>query len=71
MSVNEVIRERQEQRGIPISKLAERTGINYEALRVSLKGKRMISAREFVLLCKELELSLDDFDGLELVNGLR
>ena len=70
MTINEVISERQKKRGIPVSKLAERTGIDYEALRVSLKGNRKISAYEFVALCKELELTLADFDSAELSEGL-
>lgn len=71
MTINEVIRERREERGIPVTVLAERTGIDYEALRVSLKGQRKISGHELVMLCKELDLKLEDFDEADLVNGLR
>lgn len=71
MTINEVISERRKQRGIPVSTLSERTGIDYEALRVSLKGYRKISAHEFVALCKELDMTLDDFDHAELYEGLQ
>lgn len=71
MSINEVIRKRQKERGIPVTTLADRTGIEYEALRVSLNGNRKISAHEFVALCKELDLKLEDFDEYEIVSGLR
>lgn len=66
MFIHEVIRERQKQRGIPVSELSRRTGIGYEPLRVSLLGGRKFNASEFVALCKELELTLDDFDSCEL-----
>lgn len=66
MLIHEVIRDRQKQRGIPVSELSRRTGIGYEALRVSLSGGRRLNAAEFVALCKELELTFDDFDCEEL-----
>ena len=71
MTINEVIRERQKQRGIPVTTLSERTGIDYEALRVSLNGNRKISATEFVALCKELDLTLEDFDSATLTTGIK
>lgn len=65
MTINEIIKERREQRGIPVSELSRRTGIKYEALRVALEGRRNITATELLLLCEELELSLADFQGAE------
>ena len=59
-------RSAQEERGISVAELARRTNISYEALRVSLKGKRGITAPELVSLCRELNLDVDDFpDDLE------
>lgn len=69
MTINQTIGEKRKQRGISVSELAKRTGINYEALRVSLAGNRKLNASEFVALCKELELTLDDFDSDELATG--
>lgn len=63
MTINQIIGEKRKQRGIPVSELSKRTGISYEALRVSLAGNRKLNASEFVALCKELELTLDDFDS--------
>ena len=71
MSISQIISDKRKQRGIPVSELSRRTDIPYEALRTSLEGSRSISAHEFLALCKELELTLQDFDGEDLVNGLR
>ena len=62
MDTAEVVRERQTARGISTAELARRPGIGYEALRVSLEGKRKISANELVALCMELELDISDFE---------
>ena len=61
MTVLEVIKKAQEERGISVAELARRTGITYENLRVSLHGNRKITAPEFVGLCRELNLDVDDF----------
>lgn len=61
MTVLEVIKNAQEERGISVAELARRTDISYEKLRTSLEGQRGITAPELVSLCKELDLSLDDF----------
>lgn len=70
MGISEVISERRRKRGIPVSELSKRTGIHYSALSESLKGNRNIKATEFVALCKELEMTLDDFDSESLKSGL-
>lgn len=62
MNVQNVIKESQERRGISTAELARRTGIEYEALRTSLRGERGITAGEFVSLCRELNLNLADFE---------
>lgn len=63
MEINATIREAKERRGISVAELSRRTGIEYEALRNSIEGKRGITAAEFVSLCHELELDLEDFGG--------
>lgn len=62
MEVQTVIKESQERRGISTAELSRRTGIEYEALRTSLRGERGITAGEFVSLCRELGLNLADFE---------
>ena len=61
MDASEVIRARQEERGIPPAELARRCEIKYEALRQSLSGNRGITAAELVALCIELDLDIGDF----------
>lgn len=61
MKAFEVIEAAVQQRGIPVSELARRIGTNGELLRRSLAGDRKIAADEFLALCRELNLTLDDF----------
>lgn len=61
MQVNEVIEKARVERGMPVAELARRTGIEYENLRVSLKGDRKLPAPEFVQLCKVLDMGIEDF----------
>jgi len=65
MTILEVIQNAQEDRGISTAELARRTGIDYEALRVSLKGGRNITGPELVSLCQELKLDIPDFKAVE------
>ena len=58
----EVINGKKSERGISLAELSRRTGIEYEALRETLKGKRNLRATEFIDLCIELDLCLSDFD---------
>ena len=62
----EVINGKKDSRGISLAELARRTGIEYEALRTALEGKRNMRASEFLCLCQELDLTLSDFDGCAL-----
>ena len=57
----EIIVGRIKSRGITVAELSRRVNINSELLRRSLKGTRKLQASEFIDLCQELELSLDDF----------
>ena len=61
MEIYEVIRAKQSERGISTAELSRRTGIGYEQLRNSLRGERNITSEEFVALCIELQMSIDDF----------
>ena len=61
MKAYEVISSSVQRRGITNAELARRVGMDQELLRRSLSGERKIAADEFVALCEELELSLDDF----------
>ena len=61
MTVLEVIKKAQTERGISVAELSRRTNIPYENLRVSLKGDRKITAPELVSLCRELNLDVADF----------
>ena len=58
----EVINEKKTERGISLAELSRRTGIEYEALRVTLEGNRNLRATEFIDLCSELGLDLSDFE---------
>lgn len=61
MAVFEVIQKARDERGITDAELSRRTGIEYQSLNNSLKGKRNITAPELVTLCRELDLNLSDF----------
>ena len=69
MKISELFEQRRCKRGISVAELSRRVGMEYWALRTSLKGEREIQADEFVNLCHELELSLDDFDNCSSVNA--
>lgn len=64
MKAYEVISSSVQRRGITCAELARRVGMDQELLRRSLSGERKIAADEFVALCGELELSLDDFKAV-------
>ena len=63
MQVKEVIEDARMKRGISTAELSRRTGIKYQNLWASLNGERSIPAPEFVMLCKELDLSVEDFQS--------
>lgn len=49
------------RRGMSVAELSRRSGIKHELLRRSLCGDRRLQADEFIALCAELGLRLDDF----------
>ena len=61
MNIVEVLNKRIRERGISISELARRVGMNGEMLRRSLAGNRKVKADEFINLCCELSLDIEDF----------
>lgn len=65
MDVVDVLNKRVSQRGISISELSRRVKMNDELLRRSLNGTRSLKATEFVLVCHELDLDIEDFTELE------
>lgn len=62
MTIEDVLREKIEDRGISIAETARRSSMNAELLRRSLNGMRPIKSAELVRLCNVLELSFDDFE---------
>ena len=66
LNVIDVLNERINERGIPVSELSRRVAMNDELLRRSLTGNRNLKAVEFVAICKELELDIDDFADAEV-----
>ena len=61
MNVVDVLNQRITQRGISISELSRRAHMNDELLRRSLNGTRVLKATEFVAVCRELDLDIEDF----------
>ena len=61
MQAYEVIAKKVSDICISIAELARRIGMNKELLRRSLIGERKINADEFVKLCVQLELGINDF----------
>ena len=57
----EVVAERINDRGITVAELARRVGMKSELLRRSLSGERKLYSSEFVPICRELDLEIDDF----------
>lgn len=65
MYVVDVLNKRISQRGISISELSRRVKMNDELLRRSLNGTRSLKATEFVSVCHELDLDIEDFTETE------
>ena len=61
MNVTDVLNQRITQRGISVSELSRRVHMNDELLRRSLNGTRSLKATEFVAVCHELGLDIEDF----------
>lgn len=61
MDVVDVLNKKISQRGISISELSRHVDMNDELLRRSLNGTRTLKATEFVAVCHELDLDIEDF----------
>lgn len=61
MKAYEVIAQRMDDRAINRTALARKIGMKSELLRRSVSGDRKLTADEFIVLCRELDLTLDDF----------
>lgn len=61
MKAYEIIRDELKDRGISIAHVARKTGIDYQLLRLSMLGERRLHADEFIMLCNELGLDLEQF----------
>ena len=61
MQVAEVVEKARKDKGWSTAELARRTGIEYQSLWQSLNGERRIPANEFVELCMQLGLGIEDF----------
>lgn len=61
MDIINVLNNRIKERGISVSELSRRVGMNDEMLRRSLAGSRNVKADEFIGLCRELSLDIEDF----------
>ena len=61
MSVIDVINSRIQDRGMTLTAISKRSGINNDLLSKSLRSKRRLKAEELVALCQVLDLTLEDF----------
>lgn len=61
MTIEDVVRDRIEERGITVAETARRCPMNDQLLRRSLYGKRAIKSIELVRLCFVLGLTFEDF----------
>lgn len=61
MSVSQVLNDRINERGITVSELSRRVGMNDEALRRSIAGYRNLKADEFIQICHVMDLNINDF----------
>lgn len=61
MTVEDVLRERAKEVGIPAAELARRCDMSDVLLRRSFDGKRSIKSKELIRICQELNLALEDF----------
>lgn len=64
-SVIKVISDRIEERGMTITAVSKRAGINNDLLSKTLNNKRKLKADELVVLCQVLGLTLEDFKETE------
>ena len=59
--VVEIIEETRVEKGWTKAELSRRSGIRYDNLWATLRGYRRLPANEFIELCSQLDLGVDDF----------
>ena len=62
MSAGEKIKKIVDERGIKYTAISQATHIPIDAISRSFNGKRKILGDELILICKFLNLELDDLD---------
>lgn len=65
MTIEDVVRQRIEERGITVAETARRCHMNDQLLRRSIYGTRSIKSAELVRLCSVLGLTFEDFASCE------
>ena len=63
MKVHEIIKKYIEEKGIKQNYICEKTGIAENTLSIILNGKRKLSADEFELIIKALEIDPNEILG--------
>lgn len=63
MNLNIAIDSYLQNNGITQAYVAEKTGITTNALNLSLKGKRKLTADEYIRICNVLKVPYDLFVG--------
>lgn len=64
------IKEYLDNKGIRYSFVSEKTGIPMNILSPTLNGKRKMSAEEFILICKALNVPTDYFADIPGEKGV-
>jgi len=62
MSISDVIERRRDERGISYSELGRRTGNSSEMIARFCKGISTPNGEQFLRICRELRLDVDDFE---------
>ena len=60
--VRNAIRARMYERGISQSELSRRTGIRPDSMCRTLNGYRKLTADEYILICRELQITTDELE---------
>ena len=66
MNISEVLEERRDERGISYSELGRRTGNSGEMVARFCKGISTPNGEQFLRICKELGLEIEDFDKSDI-----
>lgn len=61
IEIGSVLEQKREKRGISYAELSRRLGLNEDMTSRFCKGKSMPNGVQLLLMCRELELDVDDF----------